>query len=77
MVRKKNIFGILINILCLEEANIPYVFVPSKEDLGSVIRANRTCCLLMIRSHPEYKELYDEIIEKVNKLESTTTTKSE
>lgn len=56
--------------LCLEEAGIPYVFVPSKEDLGSVIRANRTCCLLMVRSHAEYKELYDEIIDKVNKLES-------
>jgi hypothetical protein len=23
----------------------------------------------MIRSHPEYKELFDEIVEKVNKLE--------
>ncbi|CAF0877090.1 unnamed protein product [Rotaria sordida] len=55
-------------VVC-EEANIPYVFVPSKEDLGSVIRANRTCCLLMIRSHPEYKELFDEIIDKINKLE--------
>ncbi|CAF3191156.1 unnamed protein product [Rotaria socialis] len=55
-------------VVC-EEANIPYVFVPSKEDLGSIIRANRTCCLLMIRPHPEYKELYDEIIEKINKLE--------
>jgi len=55
-------------VVC-EEANIPYVFVPSKEDLGSVIRANRTCCLLMIRSHPEYKELFDEIVEKINKLE--------
>ena len=58
--------------MIVEEANIPYVFVPSKEDLGSVIRANRTCCLLMIRSHAEYKELFDEIIEKVKKLESTT-----
>jgi len=53
----------------LEEANIPYIFVPSKEDLGSIIRANRTCCLLMIRSHPEYKELFDEIVDKINKLE--------
>jgi hypothetical protein len=43
--------------------------VPSKEDLGSIIRANRTCCLLMIRSHPEYKELFDEIADKINKLE--------
>jgi H/ACA ribonucleoprotein complex subunit 2 len=56
----------------LEEANIPYVFVPSKEDLGSIIRANRTCCLLMVRSHPEYKELFDEITEKINKLEPTS-----
>ncbi|CAF0831505.1 unnamed protein product [Rotaria sp. Silwood1] len=55
-------------VVC-EESNIPYVFVPSKEDLGSVIRANRTCCLLMIRSHPEYKELFDEITDKINKLE--------
>jgi H/ACA ribonucleoprotein complex subunit 2 len=56
-------------VIILEEANIPYVFVPSKEDLGSIIRANRTCCLLMIRPHNEYKELYDEIIEKIGKLE--------
>jgi H/ACA ribonucleoprotein complex subunit 2 len=63
---KLNLFCIFI---FLEEANIPYVFVPSKEDLGSIIRANRTCCLLMIRSHPEYKELFDEIVDKVNKLE--------
>lgn len=60
-------------LIFVEEAQIPYVFVPSKEDLGSVIRANRTCCLLMIRPHAEYKELYDEIVEKINKLESSTT----
>jgi H/ACA ribonucleoprotein complex subunit 2 len=60
-----------LSYLFLEEANIPYVFVPSKEDLGSIIRANRTCCLMMIRSHAEYKELFDEIIDKVNKLEAT------
>jgi hypothetical protein len=27
----------------------------------------------MIRSHAEYKELFDEIIDKVNKLEPATT----
>jgi hypothetical protein len=67
---KNNFFlNRIYSIFVLEEANIPYVFVPSKEDLGSIIRANRTCCLLMIRSHPEYKELFDEIVDKVNKLE--------
>lgn len=59
-----------IDFLFAEETHIPYVFVPSKEDLGSVIRANRTCCLLMIRPHPEYQELYNEIVEKVKKLDT-------
>ncbi|CAF0908673.1 unnamed protein product [Didymodactylos carnosus] len=54
-------------VVC-EEANIPYVYVPSKEDLGSAVSANRTACLLLIRTHEDYKDLFDECVEKIKTL---------
>ncbi|GBG59443.1 hypothetical protein CBR_g38468 [Chara braunii] len=62
-------------VLC-EESDIPYVFVPSKEDLGAAGQSKRpTCCVLVMPSggkaevseedaaklQSEYKELVEEV----------------
>ncbi|GAB0100389.1 H/ACA ribonucleoprotein complex subunit 2-like protein [Sergentomyia squamirostris] len=43
-----------------EEKSIPYVYVPSKSDLGSALGVKRASVSVLIREHPEYKELFDE-----------------
>ncbi len=59
-------------ILC-EEANIPYIYVPSKEDLGSTGSVkNPTSCIMILNAskEAEYKSNYDEVyaeIEEINK----------
>uniref|UniRef100_A0A6B2EF35 H/ACA ribonucleoprotein complex subunit 2 n=1 Tax=Phlebotomus kandelakii TaxID=1109342 RepID=A0A6B2EF35_9DIPT len=43
-----------------EEKSIPYVYVPSKTDLGNALGVKRASVTVLIREHPEYKELFDE-----------------
>ncbi|KFM60112.1 H/ACA ribonucleoprotein complex subunit 2-like protein, partial [Stegodyphus mimosarum] len=54
-----------IEVMChmpavCEEKNIPYVFTPSRDDLGLAMGVKRSCLMLLIKEHPEYKELYDD-----------------
>ncbi|VDM65153.1 unnamed protein product [Strongylus vulgaris] len=49
-----------IPALC-EELEIPYVFTPSREQLGLAAGHRRPAILLLIRPHPDYQELYDEV----------------
>ncbi|KAJ2786238.1 snoRNA-binding protein [Coemansia javaensis] len=57
-----------IPVLC-EDHQVPYIFVPSKEELGGSCSTKRpTCCLMIVpggkgaagESHADYKEAYDE-----------------
>ncbi|KAI9473234.1 snoRNA-binding protein [Coemansia sp. RSA 989] len=57
-----------IPVLC-EDNHVPYVFVPSKEELGGSCSTKRpTCCLMVVpggkgangSAHEDYKELYEE-----------------
>ncbi|CAJ0596338.1 unnamed protein product [Cylicocyclus nassatus] len=56
-----------IPALC-EELEIPYAFTPSREQLGLAAGHRRPAILLLIRPHPDYQELYDEVHELVNTL---------
>lgn len=47
-------------IVC-EDKNIPYCFIPSRLDLGAAMGVKRGSLMVIIKEHPSYKELYDEI----------------
>lgn len=51
-----------------EDKSIPYVYVPSRTDLGASMGVKRGCLTVMIRSNDEYKDAFDELKEEVNHL---------
>ncbi|KAK9477362.1 hypothetical protein V1514DRAFT_334193 [Lipomyces japonicus] len=69
-----------IPVLC-EDNDIPYLFVPSKEDLGSAGATKRpTSCVMIVpggfkkksgitTSSDDYKEGFDELVGEIKKLE--------
>lgn len=65
-----------VPVLC-EENDVPYVFLPSKEDLGTAGSTKRpTSCVMVVLGGKkkdmdgakEYKELYDECFAKVKEM---------
>lgn len=67
-----------IPVLC-EDSSVPFVFIPSKEDLGSAGATKRpTSCVLIVpgggkskknaEKADEYREVYDEIVKEVKEL---------
>ncbi|KAB2633661.1 H/ACA ribonucleoprotein complex subunit 2-like protein [Pyrus ussuriensis x Pyrus communis] len=67
-----------VPILC-EEAEIPYVYVPSKEDLANAGATKRPTCCVLVTTKPnkgalsqededKIKENYDEVIGEVKEL---------
>lgn len=61
-----------VPILC-EESNIPYIFVPRKEDLGAAAATKRptSCVLVYTKDSSEHKEYFDEVEEKVKSVQVT------
>ncbi|KAF9361672.1 snoRNA-binding protein [Mortierella sp. NVP85] len=66
-----------VPVLC-EDNNVPYVFLPSKEDLGTAGSTKRpTSCMMIVPggkkkdldSAKDYKELYDECFAKVKEMD--------
>lgn len=68
-----------IPVLCEDNA-VPYVFIPSKEDLGSAGATKRpTSCVFIVPGGgkakknadktDEYKETYDDVVKEINSLE--------
>lgn len=53
--------------LC-EEKDYPYCYVPSRGDLGNAMGFYRSAILVLIREHPDYKELYDECYKEIKTL---------
>ncbi|TPX35083.1 hypothetical protein SmJEL517_g02507 [Synchytrium microbalum] len=62
-----------IPILC-EENNVPYVYVPSKEDLGFAGVTKRPTSCVMIQCKEDFKALYDEINTEVGEMNATLIT---
>ncbi|KAL6262829.1 hypothetical protein P5V15_005619 [Pogonomyrmex californicus] len=56
-------------IVC-EDKNIPYCFTPSRMDLGAAMGMKRGSLMVLIKEHPEYKELYDEVKIAISNLSS-------
>ncbi|XP_064596291.1 H/ACA ribonucleoprotein complex subunit 2-like protein [Liolophura sinensis] len=46
--------------LVCEEKGMPYCYTPSKEDLGAALGSVRPTCMVMVKPHDDYRELYDE-----------------
>lgn len=55
-------------VLC-EDANIPYIYVPSKVELGIAAATKRaTSCILVTppKSSADYKEYYDYAVKEIS-----------
>lgn len=55
-----------IEVIChmpavCEETDIPYCYTPSKEDLGAACGSKRPTCMVMVKKHEDYEELYNEL----------------
>lgn len=62
-----------IPILC-EEAGIPYIFVPSKEELGAASATKRPTSVVMVlpdSSNDDYTDAYDKVFKAVKKEQIT------
>jgi len=59
-------------ILC-EEASVPYVYVPSKEDLGSAGATKRptSCVLVSEKSDSAYHVYYEEVKKEIASVSTT------
>ena len=58
-------------VLC-EDHNIPYVYVPSKEDLGSAGSTKRPTSVIMVtfKKDADYADTYKEVLEEVKEMNS-------
>ncbi|XP_013407087.1 H/ACA ribonucleoprotein complex subunit 2-like protein [Lingula anatina] len=54
--------------LVCEESNIPYCYTPSKEDLGAACGSRRPTCMVMVKPHEDYNDLYQELFNEVKGL---------
>jgi len=62
-----------IEVMChmpavCEEKSLPYVYTPSRQDLGTAMGVKRGCLMVMVREHEDYKELYDELTQEITSL---------
>ena len=62
-----------IEIMChlpavCEEKSIPYTYTPSRVDLGAAMGVKRGTVSLLIREHPDYKDLFDELKSEISLL---------
>ncbi|XP_023330004.1 H/ACA ribonucleoprotein complex subunit 2-like protein [Eurytemora carolleeae] len=51
-----------------EDLDIPYVYTPSRTDLGSAMGVKRGCLMMLVREHADYKDLYDEVNKEIKGL---------
>lgn len=51
-------------IVC-ENANIPYIFVPSKLDLGHSMGSKKSACVVLVREKADFKDVYEKCLESV------------
>ncbi|KAH0506472.1 H/ACA ribonucleoprotein complex subunit 2 [Microtus ochrogaster] len=54
-------------VMC-EDQNLPYVYIPSKTDLGAATGSKRPTCVIMVKPHEDYQEIYDKCLEEVQAL---------
>lgn len=64
-----------IDIMChlpavCEEKSIPYIYTPSRADLGAAMGVKRGTIALLIRENHEYQDLYDDVKKELTHLNS-------
>merc|ERR1712088_190448 len=62
-----------IDVMChlpavCEEKNLPYVYTPSGQLLGTAMGVKRGSLMVLIREHEDYKDLFDECKTEIEKL---------
>lgn len=62
-----------IEVMChlpaiCEEKAIPYIYTPSREDLGAAMGTKRGSLVVMVRENGEYQEAYDKVLDEINKV---------
>lgn len=63
-----------IDVIChmpavCEKKHIPYVYVPSKEDLGTVIGIQKSCLIALIKPHADYKDFFEKVRKEIDELD--------
>lgn len=51
-----------------EEKSIPYVYTPSRLELGHSLGLKRTSLMVLVKEHAEYKSSYDEVAKELKAL---------
>ncbi|EPY31886.1 H/ACA ribonucleoprotein complex subunit 2 [Strigomonas culicis] len=56
--------------VCAEEAKIPYVWVPSRQDLGTATQCKRATSVVLLKPTAELQASYDKINQAIEELNS-------
>nr|QBH73546.1 putative NHP2 protein [Orthoderella ornata] len=62
-----------VEIMChlpavCEEFDMPYIYVPSREALGTALGLRRGSLMVLIQEHKDYKELYDKMAKTIKNM---------
>ena len=65
-----------IDIMChlpivCEDKKIPYCFIPLRQDLGTALGVKRGSLMVLIKKHPDYEELFEELKSAIETLPTT------
>ena len=51
-----------------EDKSIPYVYVASKDDIGSALGRKKGCIMALIQPHGDYTDSFQECSEEIRRL---------
>ncbi|XP_076048020.1 NHP2 ribonucleoprotein [Oratosquilla oratoria] len=62
-----------IEIMChlpavCEEKDLPYIYTPSRQDIGTAMGVNRGSLMVLIKENDDYQELYQKVLEDIKKV---------
>lgn len=62
-----------VDVMChlpavCEEKNLPYCYIPSKQDLAHAVSFTNSCLMVLIKPNDEYAKLYSEVEEEFKQL---------
>ncbi|XP_076812706.1 H/ACA ribonucleoprotein complex subunit 2-like protein [Clavelina lepadiformis] len=56
-----------IPIMC-EDTDVPYCYIPAKQDLGAASGSKRPTCCIMVKSHSAYEDVYKQCMDDIKQL---------
>lgn len=54
--------------VALEEKKIPYVWVPSRQDLGTSTQSKRATSVVLLKPNAEFQDSYDKVVSAIEEL---------